>query len=168
MISETSHRLNGIIKLCTTQADICVQPDIDVELISNDTVAESILWDFDTALVTVSFYFFPLRFNLCVTSFLNKVVSEPQSNKLLVFMKVCPFDSFTKIIYRKVCFAPCCAFTDALLSSNTNEVIRPVLNFLFLFFFFYDKISQVQKSANRIQGTKKYQKALKSIKAQSI
>ena len=28
-------------------------------------------------------------------------------------------------------------------SSNINEVIRPVLNFLF---FFYDKISQVQKS----------------------
>ena len=168
MISETSHRLNGIFKLCTTQADICVQPDIDVELISNDTVAESILWDFDTALVTVSFYFFSLRFNLCVTSFLNKVVSQPQSNKLLVFMKVCPFDSFTKIICRKVCFAPYCAFTDALLGSNTNEVIRSVLNFLFYFIFFYDKISQVQKSANRIQGTKKYQKALKSIKTQSI
>ena len=40
-------------------------------------------------------------------------------------------------------------------SSNINEVIRPVLNFLF---FFYDKISQVQKS------TKKHQKAPKSIK----
>ena len=39
-------------------------------------------------------------------------------------------------------------------SSNINEVIRPVLNFLF---FFYDKISQVQKS------TKKHQKALKNI-----
>ena len=40
-------------------------------------------------------------------------------------------------------------------SSNINEVIRPVLNFLF---FFYDKISQALKS------TKKYQKALKSTK----
>ena len=30
-----------------------------------------------------------------------------------------------------------------LSSSNINEVIRPVLNF---FFFFYDKISQAQKS----------------------
>ena len=40
-------------------------------------------------------------------------------------------------------------------SGNINEVIRPVLNFLF---FFYDKISQVQKS------TKKNQKAPKSIK----
>ena len=29
-------------------------------------------------------------------------------------------------------------------SNNINEVIRPVLNFLF--FFFYDKISQVQKN----------------------
>ena len=38
-------------------------------------------------------------------------------------------------------------------SSNINEVIRPVLNFLF---FFYDKISQVQKSTKRIQGTKKH------------
>ena len=34
----------------------------------------------------------------------------------------------------------------------------------FKLFFFYDKISQVQKSTKRIQGTKKYQKALKSIK----
>ena len=47
-------------------------------------------------------------------------------------------------------------------SSNINEVIRSVLN------FFYDKISQVQKSTKRIQGTKKYQKALKSIKTQPI
>ena len=38
-------------------------------------------------------------------------------------------------------------------SSSIYKVIRPVLNFLF---FFYDKISQVQKS------TKKHQKALKS------
>ena len=50
-------------------------------------------------------------------------------------------------------------------SSNKNVVIRPVLNFLF---FFYDKISQVQKSTKRIQGTKKHQKALKSIKTQPI
>ena len=49
------------------------------------------------------------------------------------------------------------------VSSNINEVIRSVLNFLI---FFYDKISQVQKSTKRIQGTKKYQKALKSIKTQ--
>ena len=32
---------------------------------------------------------------------------------------------------------------DYKFSSNVNEVIRPVLNFL----FFHDKISQVQKSA---------------------
>ena len=38
-------------------------------------------------------------------------------------------------------------------SSNINEVIRSVLNFLFI--FFYDKISQVQKSTKRIKGTKK-------------
>ena len=37
--------------------------------------------------------------------------------------------------------------------SNINEVIRSVLNFLF---FFYDKISQVQKSTKRIQGTKRH------------
>ena len=50
-------------------------------------------------------------------------------------------------------------------SSNINEVIRSVLSFLN---FFYDKISQVQKSKKGIQGTKMYQKALKSIKTQSI
>ena len=49
--------------------------------------------------------------------------------------------------------------------SNINEVIRSVLNFLF---FFYDKISKVQKSTKRIQGTKKYQEVLKSIKTQPI
>ena len=43
-------------------------------------------------------------------------------------------------------------------SSNINEVIRSVLN------FFYDKISQVQKSTKRIQGTKKYQKHQKEQK----
>ena len=42
-----------------------------------------------------------------------------------------------------------------LKGSIIIEVIGPVLNFLFIF---YDKISQVQK------GTKKHQKALKSIK----
>ena len=98
MISETSYRLNCIFKVCTPQADICVEPDTDVELISNDTVTESILCDLDRALVTLSFSCFPLRFNLCAMSFLNKVVSEPQSNKALVSMKVCPFDSFTGII----------------------------------------------------------------------
>ena len=91
LISETSYRLNGIFKLCTTQADICVQPDTVVELILNDTVAESILCGFDRASVALNFFCFPLRFNLCATSFLKKVVSEPQSNKALVSMKVCPF-----------------------------------------------------------------------------
>ena len=52
-----------------------------------------------------------------------------------------------------------------IISSNINEVIRSVLNFLF---FFYDKFSQVQKSTKGIQGTKKYQKALKSIKTKPI
>ena len=92
-----------------------MQPDTDVELISNDNVAESILCGFDRALVTLNFFCFLLRFNLCVTSFLKKVVSEPQSNKALVSMKVCPFDSFTGIICRKVCFAPSCAFIAASL-----------------------------------------------------
>ena len=103
-ISETSYRLNGSFKLCTTQANISVEPDTDVELISNYTVAESILYDFDRTLVTLSFSCFPLRFNLCATSFLNKVPSEPQSNKALVSMKVCPFDCFTGIICKKNMF----------------------------------------------------------------
>ena len=45
------------------------------------------------------------------------------------------------------------------MSSNINKVIRSV--------FFY-KISQVEKSTKRIQGTKKYQKALKSIKTTNL
>ena len=35
----------------------------------------------------------------CATSLFNKAVPEPQ----LHAMKVCPFDNFTGIIYRKVC-----------------------------------------------------------------
>ena len=102
-ISETSYRLKGILKPCTTQPDISVQPHTDVELISNDTVVESILCEFDRALVTLSFFCFPLMFNYCATSFLNKVVSEPQPNKALVSVKVYSFDSFTGIICRGVC-----------------------------------------------------------------
>ena len=52
-----------------------------------------------------------------------------------------------------------------IICSNINEIIRSVLNFLF---FYYDKFSQVQKSTKGIQGTKKYQKALKSIKTKPI
>ena len=91
----------------------CVEPDTDVELISNDTVAESISCDLDRALVILSFSCFPLRFNLCVMSFLNKVVSDPQSNKALDSTKVCAFDSFTGINCIKVCSAPSCVFTAA-------------------------------------------------------
>ena len=47
----------------------------------------------------------------------------------------------------------------AVHSSNINEVIRSVLNFLFIYFF-YDKISQVQKNKKNTR----HQKALKSIK----
>ena len=46
------------------------------------------------------------------------------------------------------------AFVSKVASSNTNEVIRSVLNFL----FFYSKISQVQKRTKRIQGTKSTKK----------
>ena len=77
MISETLYQINGIFKLCTTQADICVESDADVELVLNDTIAESILCELDRALVTLSFSCFPLSFYLCAMSFLNKVVSEP-------------------------------------------------------------------------------------------
>ena len=122
LISETSYRLNSIFKLCTSQADICVQSDTDVELISNDTVAESILYGFDRALVILNDFCFPLRFNLCTTSFLKKVVSEPQSIKALVSMKVCPFDSFTGIICRQVCFAPSCVFTAASLCWSDSDI----------------------------------------------
>ena len=121
LVSETSHRLNGIFKFCTSQVNICVELDADAELISNDSVAESILCDLDRALVILSFSCFHLRFNLRAMSFLSKVVSEPQSNKTLVFMKVYTFDSFTGIICRKVCFAPGCVLTAASRCwSNSN------------------------------------------------
>ena len=47
------------------------------------------------------------------------------------------------------------------VSSNVNEVIRAVLNslFIYLFIFFYEKISQAQKA-------QKATKALKTQKAQ--
>ena len=81
--------------MCTTQANICVKPGADVELILDNTVAELILCKFDRALVTLSFFCFPRRFNLSATSY----------SKALVSMKICPFDSFMGVICRKVCFA---------------------------------------------------------------
>ena len=89
----------------------------------NDNVAESILCGFYRALVTLNFFCSPLRFNLCATPFLKKVVSEPQSNKALVSMKVCPFDSFTGTICRKVCFAPSCVFNAASLCWSDYLVV---------------------------------------------
>ena len=47
-------------------------------------------------------------------------------------------------------------------SSNINEVIRAVLNFLFLF---YDKISQAQKSTKSTKSTKSI-KSTKTIKTE--
>ena len=41
-ISET-YQLSSIFKLCSTKADIFVQPGADVEHISNDAVAELLL-----------------------------------------------------------------------------------------------------------------------------
>ena len=74
-----------------------MQPDTDTGLISNDTVTESILCKFDRRLVTLNFFCFALTFNFYATSFLNKVVSEPQSYKALVSVKECLFDSFAGI-----------------------------------------------------------------------
>ena len=58
-----------------------------------------------------------------------------------------------------------CLKRHKIVSSNINEVTRSVLN---VFIFFYDKISQVQKRTKRMQGTKKHQKALRSIQTQPI
>ena len=50
-------------------------------------------------------------------------------------------------------------------SSNIDEVIRAVLNFLFLFyFFFYEKISHAPQSTKSTKSTKKHQKAPKAQK----
>ena len=41
--------------------------------------------------------------------------------------------------------------------SSIYKVIRPVLNFLLFFFFFYDKISQVPKSTKKaLKDTKRH------------
>ena len=113
-ISEAC-RLKGIFILRTIQVGTCVRPDANAELILNETVAESILCDFDKALVTLSFFYFPIRFNLCATSSFKKVVSEPQFNKVLVSLKVFSLDSFLGIICRKLFYSPSCVFTVALL-----------------------------------------------------
>ena len=72
-ISETSCRLKGIFKSCTIQADICKQPDTDVEIMSNGLVAESILCDFDRALLTLSFFVF-----LEISTFTQRLSSTRQ------------------------------------------------------------------------------------------
>ena len=39
-----------------------------------------------------------------------------------------------------------------------NEVIREVLNFLFIYFFFYEKILYAPKSTKSTKSTKKHKK----------
>ena len=41
------------------------------------------------------------------------------------------------------------------LSSIVNEVIRVILDFFILFYFFYEKILQTRKAQRRIQANKK-------------
>ena len=43
------------------------------------------------------------------------------------------------------------------MSSAINEVIRAVLNFLFYFIFFYEKILYSPKAPKSIKSTKKHQ-----------
>ena len=55
-------------------------------------------------------------------------------------------------------------------NSNINEVVRTVLNFLFIYFFFYEKILYAPKSTKkhqRHQKTPKTQKH-KQAKAQNV
>ena len=68
-------------------------------------------------------------------------------------------DAFAKKVFFKVLQSSrqsACVgtFVSKVVSSNINEVIRSVLNFL----FFYSKISEVQKRTKRIQGTKSTKK----------
>ena len=51
---------------------------------------------------------------------------------------------------------------DCKFSSNTNEVIRSILNFLFIYFF-YKKILQVQKSTKRLTVNKNKKIRIKDI-----
>ena len=61
-------------------------------------IVELILHYFDWGLVTLSLFCFLLGFSLCTTSFLNKFVSEQQSNKASVSMKVCRYERFVGMI----------------------------------------------------------------------
>ena len=53
-------------------------------------------------------------------------------------------------------------------SSNINEVIRSVLNFLIFFFFFCKKISQVQKSAKPLTANKNKKMCIKKHVSSNI
>ena len=52
---------------------------------------------------------------------------------------------------------------DYKIRSNINEVIRSVLKFLFLFYFFYKKISQVQKSTKPLTANTNKKMRIKNI-----
>ena len=67
------------------------------------------------------------------------------------FIKLCLRNTWTIIIFSEVVWN--LPVIKSYVSSNINESIRSVLNSLN---FFYDKISQIQKSTKRIQGTKKH------------
>ena len=55
---------------------------------------------------------------------------------------------------------------DYKFSSNINEVIRPVLKFLS--FFFYKKISQVQKSTKLLTANKNKKMCIKTSKGKKL
>ena len=60
-------------------------------------------------------------------------------------------------IFPKIFFL--CVLIITIVSSNINEVIKTVLNSL----FFYEEISQLQKSAKRLQANKNKKIRLKII-----
>lgn len=63
-----------------------------------------------------------LLFNLLAVSFLNKVVSDPQSKSAFVSTEIAPFDSIVGMICKKVWLFPISLCTAASVSFGGMDV----------------------------------------------
>ena len=79
----------------------------------------------------------------------TKIVSKVVIKKIVIILLMIIIDNYywwLLLMMMVIIMVIICYCNKTKFSSSINEVIRPVLNFLF---FFYDKISQVQKSIKK-------------------
>ena len=114
--------LTGISRLFASHADSFNESFVADALVVTETIADSILSDFDKALVTANGCWLRSRFNLLVISFLNKVVSDSQSKSAFFSTERVPFENNIGMNCKKVCLFPIRVYAVALVSFDGSNV----------------------------------------------